>query len=145
MLYASIFSSVGHVRMYFMFIMHCLVEALNIRNCIYCIDYLDTSVTHVQLSGISSIVEMDLRQIMYDKPMFIIGHNYYALRNNMLCIAMWYDHYMSLYFKQVVKSNSILIKFVLMINIPGINKLYTYRFIKQYMFRNCYGICNYVS
>ena len=81
------------------------------------------------------MVETILRLFISHRTTFIIDHNIYAFNNEVFVTAIGPDHPISSYFKQVVRSDSIWgSEFGIIIDIPGINNLDKFRFIKQSMF-----------
>ena len=81
------------------------------------------------------IAETIFSLFIIHKPTFIIGHHIYAFDNKLFGTSLGPDHSMSSYFKQVVSSDSIWgTEFGIIIDIPGINNLDKFRFIKQSVF-----------
>mmetsp|Transcript_2713 Transcript_2713/g.7222 ORF Transcript_2713/g.7222 Transcript_2713/m.7222 type:complete len:926 (+) Transcript_2713:17548-20325(+) len=82
-----------------------------------------------------SIAEAVMELILDHKPIFTLGHNVYSFDNKVLAIALGSKHPMSKYFRQILRSDaSTVTDFGLIMDIPGINNLDTYRFIRQSMF-----------
>ena len=89
---------------------------------------------HVRSSN-REMAELMLALLIDHKPIFTLGHNTYGYDNKVLALALGSGHTLSQYFKQVMRSDSSTVTdFGLMMVLPGINNLDTYRYIRQSMF-----------
>lgn len=96
--------------------------------------YMPGNYCHVRHTNLQ-IAELTMALIISHKPIFTVGHNVYGYDNKVLALALGSKHTMSKYFKQIMRSDaSTMTDFGLIMVIPGINNLDTYRFIRQSMF-----------
>lgn len=89
-------------------------------------------VPYVVLTTNEDMAEHVMQLIVLHKPIFTPEHNAYGFDNKVLALALGKGHPMSIYFRQVMRSDvSTATDFGLMMTVPGINNLDTYRFIRQ--------------
>lgn len=92
-------------------------------------------IDHIVRTTNIEIAEITIQTICSHRPIFTIGHNIYGFDNKVLAQALGSSHPLSAYFKQLMRSDaSTSTDFGLIMTIPGINNLDTYRFIRESMF-----------
>jgi DNA polymerase elongation subunit (family B) len=96
---------------------------------------LDSGINYVVGSNNAEIAIEVMKSIITHMPTFTVGHNIYTYDNKVLAIALPKGHKYRQYFKRVLKSDSSTSTTIgLVMTIPGINNLDTYRYMIQSMY-----------